>query len=203
MRDRRENKVHRRDVNCSTLPFFLFLSLPTSFKSSHRAQLAQTMTPPISVQLHPQASRHNNTASSSSSLAASPPSPLATTPFFPQIDTIFPEQQYTHTPQYSSSRHPRGNSQQPSPSPSNFNAVQHTGLQVDPNDYPLYSLSSHAPQIRVLTAKQYAELHERDSETKLDEKELFPWSHGAADVADSPAARYFGFPNGKAAKTPK
>ena len=181
----------------------LSLSPLTNFNSPPQdgAGLSSTtssMSTPISVQLHPQASRHACAPSSSSSSSASPPSPLATTPFFPQIDTIFPEQQHNHHQQYCS-RSSRGN-----PSPLKQNAtLQHTGLQVDPNEYPLYSLSCHAPQIRVITAKQYAELHERDSKTKLDEKELFPWSHGAADVADSPAARYFGFPNGKAAKTPK
>lgn len=188
-----------RDANCFSFLFSLS-PLTTSKLLQDGAGLSSTtptMATPISVQLHPQASRHACAPSSSSS-SASPPSPLATTPFFPQIDTIFPEQQHNHQQQYSS-RSSRGNS-----SPLKQNAtLQHTGLQVDPNEYPLYSLSCHAPQIRVITAKQYAELHERDSKTKLDEKELFPWSHGAADVADSPAARYFGFPNGKAAKTPK
>jgi len=150
----------------------------------------------MSVQMHPQACRHALPSLSPTSTSSNaPPSPLATSPFFPQLDSIFPT---ASTSTSSSSRH--ANKHTPS-SPSN--AFQHSGLQVDPSIYSLYSLSHHAPQIRVLSAAQYAELHERDSKSKLDEKELFPWSHGGADVADSAAARYFGYGYGQAAKTPK
>ncbi|GAA5948555.1 hypothetical protein JCM3765_004923 [Sporobolomyces pararoseus] len=147
----------------------------------------------MSVQMHPQACRHALPSSSSLSSPSSnsTPSPLASTPFFPQLESIFP------TP--STSRLEQHERRAPT---SRLDASSHSGLQVDPSVYPLYSLSHHAPQIRVLSASQYAELHERDSKSKLDEKELFPWSHGGADLPDSAAARYFGFGYGQAAKTP-
>lgn len=184
-------------------PSFLSLfSLPPSLSLHSNeilpgAEISHT-GPKMSVQMHPQACRHalpSSSSSLSSPVSNSTPSPLASTPFFPQLDTIFP------TP--STSRLEQHERRATTSSSTRLDASSHSGLQVDPSIYPLYSLSHHAPQIRVLSASQYAELHERDSKTKLDEKELFPWSHGGADEPDSAAARYFGFGYGQAAKTPK
>ncbi|GAA6007718.1 hypothetical protein JCM11491_003939 [Sporobolomyces phaffii] len=155
----------------------------------------------MSVQMHPQASRHA-CPSSSPRVASSPsPSPLASTPFFPQLEALFPSPSTSGHRQHAHANAHAPAPARPFPSTSSTDA-SHSGLRVDPSIYPLYSLSLHAPQIRVLSAAQYAELHERDSRSKLDEKELFPWSHGGADVPDSAAARYFGFSHGKAAKVP-
>ncbi|GAA5935872.1 tyrosine/serine/threonine protein phosphatase PPS1 [Sporobolomyces koalae] len=158
----------------------------------------------MSVQMHPQASRHACPAPAPvpapAAVAAS--SPLASTPFFPSLDTIFPQPVHESHP-IDATLHQQPSSRRAFPSrSSSAHASRAAGLQVDPSAYPLYSNSSHAPQIRVLSAAEYAELHERDSKAKLNEKELFPWSHGGADVPDSAAARYFGFAPGKAAKTP-
>ncbi|GAA5903547.1 tyrosine/serine/threonine protein phosphatase PPS1 [Sporobolomyces salmoneus] len=150
----------------------------------------------MSVQMHPQASRHAVPPSSTSSAA---PSPLASSPFFPKLDSIFPNSSSTR--RHAQQQHQSHAHSNPTP----LDASRQTsprGLQVDASIYPLYSLSHHAPQIRVLSASEYADLHERDSRAKLDEKELFPWSHGGADVPDSAASKYFGFGCGQAAKTP-
>ncbi|GAA5973075.1 hypothetical protein JCM21900_004579 [Sporobolomyces salmonicolor] len=157
---------------------------------------------PVAVQLHPTAQRHPAPVAPSDSLN-SPPSPLATTPFFPQIDAIFPEHSQSSS-QVSTPRRVSSNQATPSSStPSSLRSVaSHGGLQVDPLAYPLYSLAPNAPEIRVLTAEQYAELHERDARAKLVEKELFPWSHGGADLPYTPATQYFGFSKGKAAAAP-
>lgn len=191
----------------------VFLLISVSFLvSSHRfprrdsarsrSHRAPTLRPVMSVQMHPQACRHAVPASDFAS-SSSPPSPLASTPFFPPLETIFPTPSPSAPARH---HHGRNNTHAPRSPPrdaSSSGRPSHSGLQVDPNAYPLYSLSHHAPQIRVLSAAQYAELHERDSRAKLDEKELFPWSHGGADVPDSAAARYFGFAYGQAASTPK
>ncbi|GAA6061410.1 hypothetical protein JCM10212_004468 [Sporobolomyces blumeae] len=169
------------------------------------------MASQVPVQMHPQASRHvvvprpECSTSSASTDGASPdasslPSPLATSPFFPQLDSILPPS-HTTLRRSPSLRPPASSPAASTPTPAT-SARSHSGLQVDPTQYPLYSLAPHAPPIRVITAAQYAELHERESKANLDEKELFPWSHGGADVPDSLATRYFGFATGQCAKTP-
>lgn len=57
--------------------------------------------------------------------------------------------------------------------------------------------------IKVVTAAQYAALQYEANNLVLPERILFPWSHGGADVVDSPAANYFGFERGQSARTPK
>lgn len=168
------------------------------------------------VQLHPQASRHPQPAPAPST-ASSPPSvnsasPLASTPFFPALETLLPSSTTLHTKVPSPLRSPASSAGPPTPRTSSrqhqhrdaSSCLPAHGLsQLAPDKYPRYSNASHAPEIRVLSARQYAELEHEHSRVELPERELFPWSHGGADLAHTPATQYFGFARGDAAKTPR
>ncbi|GAA5884779.1 hypothetical protein JCM6882_005390 [Rhodosporidiobolus microsporus] len=164
------------------------------------------------VQLHPQALRNPQPSSSSASSSSSnnPPSPLATTPFFPSLDSLLPS--HAPSPSHSapssssttSSSTPRAHSRMQHPQqPLDLELAPSHGLvDLDPHAYPLYSLAPHVPEIRILSATQYAQLQDRYSRVKLPEQELFPWAHGGADLPHTAAAQYFGFARGKAAEAP-
>lgn len=162
------------------------------------------------VQLHPQLLRNplpSHSAAAAQTAGAEdaampPPSPLATTPFFPGLDSILPPA--THR---TSSRRP---SPSPSPSPLRTTAPPqprvvpaHGLVSLDASNFPLYSTTAGTPQVRVLSAHEFAHLHEQYCRVKLPETELFPWAHGGADVPHSAAAHYFGFRRGQAAKPPR
>ncbi|GAA5900034.1 hypothetical protein JCM8208_005572 [Rhodotorula glutinis] len=168
------------------------------------------------VQLHPQASRHPQPASLSASASSSSPSssvnngstsPLATSPFFPPLDTLLPSTSTPCTRAPTPSRSPASSGGPPTPRTS---SRQHTAASTPAHGlaslradkYPRYSNASSAPDIRVLSARQYAELEHEHSRVELPEQELFPWSHGGADLAHTPATQYFGYARGAAAKTP-
>ncbi|GAA5946181.1 hypothetical protein JCM10213_001632 [Rhodosporidiobolus nylandii] len=147
------------------------------------------------VHMHPDVHRNPAPSSSSNTL---PPSPLATTPFFPSLDSLLP----SSTPSTSSSTVPtarRGPSTTPTPSLNPSRTASH-GLDTDASRYPLYS--SHGPHIHILSASDYADLHDRHARVKLPEREMFPWAHGGADLPHSAAAHYFGYARGKAAEVP-
>ncbi|GAA5842339.1 hypothetical protein JCM11251_003988 [Rhodosporidiobolus azoricus] len=159
------------------------------------------------VQLHPQAMRNPQPSTSTSSSSNPPPSPLATTPFFPSLDSLLP----SHAP--STSRTLTPSSVSPSTSTGTPRAASrqqhptslmpsHGLVDLDASAYPLYSLAPHVPEIRILSASQYAQLQDRYSRVKMPEQELFPWMHGGADLPHTPAAHYFGFAKGKAAQVP-
>ena len=161
------------------------------------------------VQLHPQLLRNplpsQSTAAQTSDAedaAMPPPSPLATTPFFPGLDAILPTA--TH----------RTSSRRPSPSPSPLRTAPpqqqpprvvpaHGLVSLDATKFPLYSTTPGTPSVRVLSAHEFAHLHEQYCRVKLPESELFPWAHGGADIPHSAAAHYFGFRRGQAAKPPR
>lgn len=164
------------------------------------------------VQLHPQLLRNPLPSQSAAAAAQTsdaedaampPPSPLATTPFFPGLDTILPTA--TH----------RTSSRRPSPSPSPLRTTAppqqqqrrvvpaHGLVSLDATAFPLYSTTPGTPQVRVLSAHEFAHLHEQHCRVKLPESELFPWAHGGADIPHSAAAHYFGFRRGQAAKPPR
>ena len=191
------------------------LSLLHLTLSHRRPRPARTMQP--QVQLHPQASRHPQPASPSTSASSSSPSssvnngaasPLATSPFFPPLDTLLPSTSPLHTRTPSPSRSPTSSGGPPTPRTS---SRQHTasstpahGLaSLRADQYPRYSNATTAPDIRVLSARQYADLEHEHSRVELPEHELFPWSHGGADLAHTPATQYFGYARGAAAKTPR
>ncbi|GAA6002091.1 hypothetical protein JCM10207_003068 [Rhodosporidiobolus poonsookiae] len=154
------------------------------------------------VLMHPDLQR--NPAPSPSSTPS--PSPLAATPFFPSLDTLLPARapassstSTTPTPRTASSM-----AVTPTPSPSHFafRTPSHGLVHLNPTDYPLYSVASSAPEVRILTAHQYADLQQQYSHCHLPEKDFFPWAHGGANIPHTPAAQYFGFPKGKAAEVP-
>lgn len=99
-----------------------------------------------------------------------------------------------------------------SPSPSSTSDYSHLpihGLQIDASQYPLHpcfsssSNTSSTPQIRLITANQYAELVYNHSNIKLNEERiLFPWLHGA-DIPNSAQAENFGFRNGAYKAVPR
>ncbi|GAA6002294.1 tyrosine/serine/threonine protein phosphatase PPS1 [Rhodotorula paludigena] len=158
------------------------------------------------VQLHPQASRTQRSPAASTSSSPSSNSPLAATPFFPALDSLVSPRSPSHSgqslrrsPSASSPTTPRASSRQQQQQAA---TPRHGLTGLDAAQFPLYSLASTVPEIRVLTAEEYAVLHEAHSRVKLPETELFPWSHGGADLPYSPAASYFGFEKGKAAPTP-
>ncbi|GAA5835894.1 hypothetical protein JCM9279_002135 [Rhodotorula babjevae] len=165
------------------------------------------------VQLHPQASRHpqpassSTSASSSSSVNTSAASPLSTSPFFPALDTLLPSTSTLDTRTPSPSRSSASSGGPPTPRTSSRQHTRATtpahGLaSLRADKYARYSNASTAPDIRVLSARQYAELEHEHSRVELPEQELFPWSHGGADLAHTPATQYFGYARGAAAKTP-
>jgi dual specificity MAP kinase phosphatase len=65
------------------------------------------------------------------------------------------------------------------------------GLAVDPNSYPVHPTASG---IRLLTAKQYAELAAQDLTRDTPEHEVFPWLHGADRVGSNQAIYFLGSP---------
>jgi len=77
------------------------------------------------------------------------------------------------------------------------------GLKVKADEYPLLSEADELPPIRVLTAGEYTRLVDGYEAQALPEVELFPWSHGGADLEHSPASQYFGYQRGHAAKAPR
>lgn len=166
------------------------------------------------VQLHPQLLRNPLPSQSAADAAPTsdaedaampPPSPLATTPFFPGLDAILPTASSATTHRTSSRR----------PSPLRSAAPQqqqqqqarvvpaHGLVSLDPTAFPLYSTTPGTPPVRVLSAHEFAHLHEQHCRVKLPESELFPWAHGGADIPHSAAAHYFGFRRGQAAKPPR
>lgn len=175
-------------------------SLSLSLSLSHPNP--EEMSAPPQVQMHPQAQRNAHPSTSSSSPS---PSPLASTPFFPSLDSILPPSRLP-TPRRASSHAP-SSGPTPRASPHLAQHIQqppsHGLIHLDANVYPRYSLSSNSPRIHVLTASQYADLQEQYSRVKLPEKEMFPWAHGGADLPHSAAAQYFGFQRGTAAEVPK
>ncbi|GAA5969879.1 hypothetical protein JCM11641_008072 [Rhodosporidiobolus odoratus] len=151
------------------------------------------------VQLHPQAHRNPQPSSSSSQS----PSPLSTTPFFPSLDSLLPA--HASTSRIPTPRRTSSSSDTPTPRASPLQHSQppsHGLADLDSSTYPLYSLAPNAPEIRSLTAPQYADLQDRYSHSRMSEKEMFPWAHGGADLPHSAAAQYFGFPRGKCAQAP-
>ncbi|BGP23389.1 tyrosine/serine/threonine protein phosphatase pps1 [Rhodotorula toruloides] len=155
------------------------------------------------VHLHPQTARTQQPAPSSSSSPPTNKSPLAATPFFPAFDQLV---HTTHSPETHSTRAHSPPSTESRPLialPACELAPDHGLSSLDAHRYPLYSLAPTAPEIRVLTAAEFAHIHDDYSRTLLPEQELFPWCHGGADIPHSPAAHYFGFPRGKAAETPR
>ncbi|GAA5866831.1 hypothetical protein JCM3774_001815 [Rhodotorula dairenensis] len=170
------------------------------------------------VQLHPQLLRNPQLAPTAAAAgpghdndddddaAMPPPSPLATTPFFPGLDSILPATHRTSSRRPSPSPSPlrRGPSPPgPAPTPRPPRVVPAHGLvSLDATHFPLYSNVNGAPQVRLLSAHEFAHLHEQHCRVKLPETELFPWAHGGADIPYSAAAHYFGFRRGHAAKSP-
>ncbi|BGP38695.1 tyrosine/serine/threonine protein phosphatase pps1 [Rhodotorula kratochvilovae] len=168
--------------------------------------LASSMHP--QVQLHPQASRNPQPHAPSQPPASSvnTPSPLATSPFFPALESLVPASSTSAT---APSRSPVSSAGAPTPrAASRQNAATvaqkpaHGLVGLDATQYPRYSNASTVPEIRVLSAREYGELEDAHSRVELPEQELFPWSHGGADIAHTPATQYFGFPRGAAAMTP-
>ncbi|GAA6050787.1 hypothetical protein JCM3770_001645 [Rhodotorula araucariae] len=165
--------------------------------------LASTMQP--QVQLHPQASRNPQPHDpfQPPPPSVNTPSPLAATPFFPALESLMPSTSTTTTATRTTSTGaptPRALSRQNTASAAPRPAHGLVGL--DAARYPRYSNAKYFPDIRVLSAREYAELEDAHSRIELPEKVLFPWSHGGADIAHTPATQYFGFPRGSAAKTP-
>ncbi|KAK4047764.1 tyrosine/serine/threonine protein phosphatase pps1 [Microbotryomycetes sp. JL221] len=86
----------------------------------------------------------------------------------------------------------------------------HGLTRLDATRYPLLAdwLGSHEQQrrdlmdIRVMSANEYAQVERQHSRLCLPERELFPWSHGGADIAWTPASEYFGYSAGQQAPTP-
>ncbi|GAA5976901.1 hypothetical protein JCM10908_005669 [Rhodotorula pacifica] len=163
------------------------------------------------VQLHPQllrnplpSSHHLAQVEDDEDAAMPPPSPLATSPFFPGLDTILPSSSTTTLPRMSSRRPSPAASPSPTSTPtsSSKTAPAHGLTSLDARAFPLYSTTPGTPELRVLSAHEFAHLHEQHCRVKLPETELFPWAHGGADVPYSAAAHYFGFRRGHAAKPP-
>ncbi|BGP68978.1 tyrosine/serine/threonine protein phosphatase pps1 [Rhodotorula toruloides] len=155
------------------------------------------------VHLHPQNQRNPQPAPAHSPSSSTNKSPLASSPFFPGFDALL---RTTHTPETHSTRAHSPPSTDTTrairPLPAPHLAPAHGLTSLDATHYPLYSLAPSAPEIRVLTAAEFANIHDDYSRTQVPENELFPWCHGGADIPHSPAAHYFGFPRGKAAETP-
>ncbi|GAA6031732.1 hypothetical protein JCM8097_001957 [Rhodosporidiobolus ruineniae] len=165
----------------------------------------------VSVQMHPQAHRNpapsSSSASSSSSNTTPTPSPLASSPFFEGIDTLLPSSTSTHPATATRTPTPRRASSSSTPSSSSRRTSTdqlplHGLTDLDCTVYPLYSNSTHSPEIRVLSAAQYARLHDQHQRVQLPEKQLFPWAHGGADIPHTAAAHYFRFTRGQAAEVP-
>ncbi|BGP06647.1 tyrosine/serine/threonine protein phosphatase pps1 [Rhodotorula toruloides] len=161
-----------------------------------------TLQQPL-VHLHPQSQRTQQPAPAHSPSSSTNKSPLASTPFFPGFDALL---RTTHSPETHSTRAHSPPSTQHTratrPLPASHVAPAHGLTSLDAQLYPLYSLAPSAPEVRVLTAAEFAGIHDDYSRTQVPENELFPWCHGGADIPHSPAAHYFGFPRGKAAETP-
>lgn len=162
-----------------------------------------TLQQPL-VHLHPQNQRTQQPAPAHSPSSSTNKSPLASTPFFPGFDALL---RTTHSPETHSTRAHSPPSTQHTratrPLPASHVAPAHGLTSLDAQLYPLYSLAPSAPEVRVLTAAEFAGIHDDYSRTQVPENELFPWCHGGADIPHSPAAHYFGFPRGKAAETPR
>ncbi|GAA5872276.1 hypothetical protein JCM8547_004799 [Rhodosporidiobolus lusitaniae] len=151
------------------------------------------------VAMHPEALRNPQPSSSSSSSPS--PSPLASTPFFPSLDSLLPSHMSSRNPT------PRRADSSSAPTPRASPRLvslpvqpSHGLVNLDANAYPRYS--NNSPEIHVLTAAQYANLADQHARVKLPEKELFPWAHGGADIPHTAAAQYFGFQRGTAAEVP-
>ncbi|KAK4047558.1 tyrosine/serine/threonine protein phosphatase pps1 [Microbotryomycetes sp. JL201] len=162
----------------------------------------------MAVAMHPTASRYGGTNGAAA----------FSTPFFPPVEALVSND--------------KEQSSRPSltPTQSRFDAQQHRraiggseltrsptrapvhGLtDLDASRYPTLSTvlghsgsyTSQLDDIHVLTADEYARWARRHTRLTLPERELFPWSHGGADMPFTPASQYFGFATGRAAQTPR
>uniref|UniRef100_A0A0K3C803 BY PROTMAP: gi/342320697/gb/EGU12636.1/ Proteophosphoglycan 5 [Rhodotorula glutinis ATCC 204091] n=1 Tax=Rhodotorula toruloides TaxID=5286 RepID=A0A0K3C803_RHOTO len=190
-----------RRVVCS--PSLSFSLSPLTLLTEESSTPAMFTLQQPHVHLHPQNQRNPQPAPAHSPSSSTNKSPLASSPFFPGFDALL---RTTHTPETHSTRAHSPPSTDTTrairPLPAPHLAPAHGLTSLDATHYPLYSLAPSAPEIRVLTAAEFANIHDDYSRTQVPENELFPWCHGGADIPHSPAAHYFGFPRGKAAETP-